>query len=141
MRSLNLTLGTTRSSTNKSIKMDNSKKFLKDNEILPRISFKEIPRHQVKLLKDKIDQIPGNTGEMVDGVNYFVEENGEKRSFFTSSISLIQKLSNCAIGDEVVITMKGKKTDSGFKSYFIVSKVGEEEGHPEEEPSAEDIPF
>lgn len=106
--------------------MQGSKDFIKKNNIVPFISFKDQARHQVKLLSDEIGQLKGIDGKDVEGVKYVVEENGEKKSFFTSSISLIQKLSVFNPGDEVVVEMKSRKDGNSWKSYFVVSKVGDE---------------
>ena len=112
--------------------MDASKEYLKNNDIVPRISFKDSPKHTVKLVKDKIDTIMDDKGQKVDGVKYLVEESGDKKTFFTSSDSLIQKLSDVSAGTEVTIEMKSKKTDAGFRTYFTVTREGEKEEEAED---------
>lgn len=109
--------------------MENSKQFLHDNNILARISFKDGQAHTVKLVKDKIDQIPDdqNKGRMIDGVKYMVTENGEPKTFFTSSVGLIQKLAECKEEAEVTIQMKSKKGPKGYISFFEVREAGSEE--------------
>ncbi len=108
--------------------MKASEEFLKDNKIVPFISFKEKPQHIVTLKTDERESIINDKGKEVFGVTYFVEEAGEERKFFTSSISLIQKLAQYKADDEVIITMKKKKIEPNeqypkgtYKSYYIVS--------------------
>lgn len=106
--------------------MNNSKDFLKKYNIVPFISFKETPKRNVKLMSDEISTLKGTDGNPVEGVKYVVEEEGSKKSFFTSSISLIQKLSEFNPGDEVTIEMKSRKGNDGkWKSYFVVTKPEE----------------
>ena len=113
--------------------MESSKLYLKEKGIVPSISFKESPIHTVKLLKDKADKITGNDGKVVEGIRYLVEEKGEKKNFFTSSDSLIQKLSGIKEGEEVTIEMKSKKTETGFISFYEVKKSEEKINASEEE--------
>jgi len=113
--------------------MESSKLYLKEKGIVPSISFKESPIHTVKLLKDKADKITGNDGKIVEGIRYLVEEKGEKKNFFTSSDSLIQKLSGIKEGEEVTIEMKSKKTETGFISFYEVKKSEEKINASEEE--------
>lgn len=121
--------------------MQASKEYMKTNQIVPFISFKDGSAHTVKLIKDKVDSIKdGNNGGMVQGVKFLVEENGEKKSFFTSSVGLIQKLSDFSEGDVVTIKMVSKKVNGEFRSSFVVSAgegTGEEDG---EEIDEEDAP-
>lgn len=117
--------------------MQASKEYMKTNQIVPFISFKDGSAHTVKLIKDKVDSIKdGNNGGMVQGVKFLVEENGEVKSFFTSSIGLIQKLAEFNEGDIVTIKMVSKKVNGEFRSSFVVSAgegVAEEEEDVEEE--------
>ena len=106
--------------------MENSKKFLQTHNILPRISFKDKQAHTVKLIQDREDQITDEAGEIKQGMKYKVTEGGEIKTFFTSSIGLIQKLAEYPEDAEVVIEMKSKKKNGKFISYFDVYKVGEE---------------
>ena len=140
--------------------MDASKQFLKDNDIVPFISFKAIPKHTFKLLGDEIAEMQ-TEGKTVKGVRYAVEENGEKKSFFTGSSTLIARLSEFPIGTVVTVEMKKRKGDDGiWKSYFEISsggeskktidsvkdetptiQVGGDEEEDEEEIKPEDLPF
>lgn len=124
--------------------MKASKEYMKNNQIVPYISFKDGGQHTVILIKDKVDTIKdGNTGGVVEGVKFLVEENGEKKSFFTSSIGLIQKLSEYQEGDTVTIKMVSKKVNGEFRSSFLVKsgdgseKAEEGEEEEEEEPQQE----
>ena len=126
--------------------MEGSKEYLKKNSIFPRISFKTAPVHEVVLLKDKQDQIPGGDGKVVLGMNYLVEENGEKKTFFTSSDALISALSEFAEGSRVVIELKSRKTDTGYSSYYEVRHAAAPTGptpvgEDGEILGKEDIPF
>ena len=107
--------------------MQNSEKYMKDNNILARISFNDLQAHTVKLLKDKEDSIPDGKGGQITGMKYLVEENGESKSIFTGSISLISKLAMCKEGDTVTIKM-GKQNN---KSFYTVVKEGAEIRNPE----------
>lgn len=104
--------------------MDASKNYMKENGILDRISFNDGAAHTVKLIKDKQDSIPdqASQGGRKEGMKYLVEEDGEQKSFFTGSIGLISKLAKCEEGDVVTIQMK----KANNKSYFVVTKDGEE---------------
>jgi len=102
--------------------MESAKDFLKDKNILSFISFKDKSPHTVELVKDKVDTIRNQQGEELQGVKFLVKENGENKSFFTTSISLLQKLADKSPGDVVTIEMKSRKGDDGqFRSYYEVS--------------------
>lgn len=101
--------------------MQGAKDYMGKHEILDRISFKDGKAHTVKLLNDKIDTINAE-GEDREGVKFLVEENGEHKSFFTSSESLIIALARYEKGDTVTIQMVRRKGKKGFISSFIVSE-------------------
>lgn len=118
--------------------MDASKKFLNDNKILPRISFKDGKIHTVKIIKDKEETIPDGRGGTASGIKYLVEENGVQTTIFTSSAGLIAKLAMCESGDVVSIEMK----TANNKSFFVVTKDGQKvvddhEAEGEEEQGTE----
>jgi len=116
--------------------MENSKSYLKDHSILERISFKDKKPHTVVLGKDKLDTIKDQQGKELEGVRFLVKEDGEAKSFFTTSISLIQKLANKEAGDTVVIQMKSRQGDDGqYRSYYEVG-----DGIDNEVSDSEDIP-
>ena len=112
--------------------MQNSKDYLKNHNVVPFISFKESPKHKVKLLSDEIGKIKDKQGVEVDGVHYSVEEAGTEKKFFTSSIGLIQRLAECEADETVTIEMKSKKGEKGWQSYFVVTRhdLGEAEEVP-----------
>ena len=127
--------------------MDVSKQFLRDSNWVPRISFKKTPVATVKLLDEKVDKIMTDDCE-TQGVKYLVEENGDKKTFFTASLPLIQALSEYSKGDIVTIRMKSVKgRDGTFRSQFIVTKgildgqVEEEANDSEPEIDPDSIPF
>ncbi|MCR4307089.1 MAG: hypothetical protein NUV80_00855 [Candidatus Berkelbacteria bacterium] len=128
--------------------MQNSKQFLQTHNVMPRISFKDGQAHLLSMLNDKIDTIKGTDGEMVEGVKYLVQEENEKKTFFTSSISLIQKLADVKEGENVIVQMKSRKGENGkWQSYYDVQykgKVGKDMGEEipviEENESVPPIP-
>src|SRR3990167_10939241 len=101
--------------------MDNSKEFLKKQNILPKISFKETPKVKVKLINDKETFIQTPTGDKA-GIKYLVEHEGEKKVIITGSVGLIQKLSQLESGTEVEIEMQNR----GGKNRFVVAREGED---------------
>lgn len=101
--------------------MEASKKYTKENGGL-RISFSDGSAHTVKLIKDKLDNIPDGKGGTISGMKYLVEEDGEQKTIFTGSIGLVSKLAACNEGDVVTIQMK----KANNKSFFVVTKAGEE---------------
>lgn len=121
--------------------MEESKKFLKKMGIVPFLSFKDGESHTVKLLKDKIDTlIDSKTGEEKTGIRYLVEKNGEIMSFFTTSPSLISKLSTIEPNEVINIQMKSIKTAEGFRNKYLVNKVGEKNTSEDlEDLSLEDL--
>jgi len=105
--------------------MQASKQYQKDHKIMPFISFKDGKSHSVKLLNDKVDTLTGTDGKEVEGIKYLVEENGEKKTFFTSSNTLISKLADLGEGDEVSIRMKSVQGKDGkWRSSYEVSAKG-----------------
>lgn len=104
--------------------MQGAKDYLKNSDIMQRISFKDGSAHTVKMIKSKVDKIRTEDGE-VEGVKFLVEEDGENKSFFTQSIGLIQKLADVEEGETVTIKMASKKINGQFRSAFVVSKGNE----------------
>jgi len=100
--------------------MKGAKDFLKENDIVPRISFNDTPTHTVKLLASKPDEIDDGKGSKVTGLKVLVEEDGEKRSFFTSSVMLITKLGELEEGAVVTISLKKRNN----KSIFEITEEG-----------------
>lgn len=121
--------------------MDIAKNFLKKHNIVPTISFKDGKAHTLKILNAKEDSLTDDTGKVIEGMAFLVEEDGEHKRFFTGSISLISKLANVELNDVVEIQMKKKKTDKGYKSYFSVKKGQSEVEEVSEDLSDDDIPI
>ena len=124
--------------------MQASKDYMKENNMLPSISFELNKNTVVKMLKDKKDSVKDKrTGEPVHGVRYLVEQNGEKKTFFTGSYVLIEKLSNCNEGDVVTIRQIKKQGQSGpITSYEVesgaIAQTSNEGSSSEEDKSLED---
>ena len=118
--------------------MDASKQYLKENQILSRVSFKETPTHTFTLQKDKLETITGTDGKEKAGVQYLVKEDGEFKTWFTGSPSVIQKIAEYQSGDTVKVTMKSVKGNQGqFISVFDVELV--EKGNGEEIEEADKV--
>lgn len=119
--------------------MQNSKEYLVNHQVRPFISFKDGKSHTVRLLKDKIDTLKDNQGNVKEGVKYLVMEGDTEKTFFTGSIALISKLAEYNEGDEVTIELKSRKAEGGeWRSYFEVSQKGFVAKIDEEIPVIED---
>ena len=115
-------------------KLNASQKFLKDHDIVSRISFKDGKPHTVRILSDEADTIVVE-GKETEGIRYTVEENGEKKEFFTGSPYLIQQIAENSLVEELIIQMKKRKRNDGsFVSYFDVQIVGGKEMNEDIEP-------
>ena len=111
--------------------MESAKSFLKNHDILERISFRDKLAHTVELGKDEEDTSKDQQGVEKEGVRFLVKEGGVAKSFFTTSISLIQKLAPMDAGDIVTIQMKFQKGDDGeYKSHYEVSGGTESDSIP-----------
>jgi len=122
--------------------MENSKKWLKENNILPKISFETKQPRILTIVEDKLETIIDKEGKEVNGVKYkVVDENGDPGTVFTSSVALITKLAGVESGEKAKITKESYKAlDGGFRTTYKVVKVtdgGEEELSPEDD---DDIP-
>lgn len=116
-----------------------AKDFLKDNEYMPRISFVDGQEHTVELGKAKRDII-AKDGENIDGIKFLVKEDGEAKTFFTSSVSLVDKLSGYNSGDVVKIKMRKYKNPEGqFRATYEVALVNKADGTVEEEEIDEEV--
>ena len=113
--------------------MDAAKKYMKDNDMVPFLSFNLNENTVVKLLADKEDKIKDKrTGDMVDGVKFLIEHDGTKKSFFTSSYVLIQKLAEHAVGEVVTIRQIKKQGNEGpITSYEVEKGAVTETSQPE----------
>lgn len=104
--------------------LEQSKEYMKKNAIYPKISFKDKLKHVLTLVKEKIDFIPDATG-VKEGMRYMVRENGELKTFFTTSAFLISTLSGFELGDIVNIQMVSKNMNGRIITTYEVSKEGE----------------
>ena len=122
--------------------MDNSKQYLKTHKIIPRLSLNDGQPHTVKLVQDKLDQLTDQQGKVVEGVKYKVIENGELKTVFTASVTLISKLAEIEAETTVTIQQKKIKTQTGIITSYDVWKV-DEQGKKQEvgTPKKEDIPI
>jgi len=123
---------------------ENAKGFLKDKGIEQKISFKDGKAHEVELITcEKLTITDPNSGNDIEGISWKVKENGEEKSFFTTSISLINSLSGYSKGSNVRIKLAKKNTDEGFRSFYQVNGIGKniDEEEKEEEIDVDSIPI
>ena len=128
--------------------MDAAKKHMKDNDQVPFLSFKVNENTVVTLLADKQDKIKDKrSGEMVEGIAFLVMHKETKKSFFTTSYVLIQKLAEFNPNDVVTIRQYKKQgNDGAITSYEVEAGAHEEQetiqtetpAAPAQEASAED---
>jgi hypothetical protein len=111
--------------------MDSIKEWLKKENIRPRISFKDGKPHTVKILNAREDEITDNTGKVKKGIKLLVEEGGEMKTFFTSSVQLLSYLANLEENETVTLQMKSRKgSDGNFRSYFDIKRADTGEDIP-----------
>jgi hypothetical protein len=115
--------------------MENSKKYLSDRGILPKISFNKNEPRIVQIIDDKPETIKDKEGKEVEGMKYKVVENGEAKTIFTSSVTLISKLAEIDSEETVKITQKGYQQDGDWRTTYEVVKI--KDGKEEE---VDDIP-
>lgn len=99
---------------------------MKDHQILPRISFEPNKPRTLKIIKRKREKFTNTDGDLVDGIKYLVLENGEAKTFFTASQTLISKLAD--IPNETIVKITQKKVRDGgmIKTTYDVSFFTEE---------------
>lgn len=122
--------------------MENSKQFLKDHNILPKISFNDGKERILTIIDDKKDtQYDQKERKDVDCMTYKVMEDGEVKKFSTQSVTLIAKLSEVERNDVVKIQQTKYASSGGVKKTYKVSKIeGEKEVSVEVPLPEEDIP-
>ena len=101
--------------------MENREQVYKELGIIPKISFKDKEPHAFILKKWKVDKIQGMDGVEKQGVKFMVVEGGEVKTFFTTSLSLIQKLGYFAEGTLVTVQMQSKNVSGKVINVFVVS--------------------
>jgi len=103
--------------------MEASMKFLSDKNFIERISLRDGMKRKFKLVKDEATEIIGFDGNMKQGITYTVTENGNLRSFFTTSLKCISMLSKLQKDDVFEIELRTKKVGDTLISYHVVKKL------------------
>ena len=103
--------------------MKASMKFLSDKNFIERISLRDGMKRKFKLVKDEATEIIGFDGNAKQGITYTVTENGNLRSFFTTSLKCISMLSKLQKDDMFEIELKTKKVGNTLISYHVVNKI------------------
>ena len=103
--------------------MKASMKFLSDKNFIERISLRDGMKRKFKLVKDEATEIIGFDGNAKQGITYTVLENGNLRSFFTTSLKCISMLSRLQKDDMFEIELRTKKVGDTLISFHIVKKL------------------
>jgi len=103
--------------------MEASMKFLSDKNFIERISLRDGLKRKFKLVKDEATEIIGFDGNAKQGITYTVLENGNLRSFFTTSLKCISMLSRLQKDDVFEIELRTKKVGDTLISFHIVKKL------------------
>jgi len=103
--------------------MKASMKFLSDKNFIERISLRDGLKRKFKLVKDEATEIIGFDGNAKQGITYTVLENGNLRSFFTTSLKCISMLSRLQKDDMFEIELRTKKVGDTLISFHIVKKL------------------
>jgi len=103
--------------------MEASMKFLSKRNFIERISLRDGVRRKFKLVKDEATEIIGFDGNTKQGITYTVTENGNLRSFFTTSMKCISMLSKLQKDDVFEIELRTKKVGDILISYHVVKKL------------------
>ena len=103
--------------------MEASMKFLSDKNFIERISLRDGMKRKFKLVKDEATEIIGFDGNKKQGITYTVTENGNIRSFFTTSMKCISMLSRLQKDDVFEIELRTKKVGDTLISYHVVKKL------------------
>ena len=103
--------------------MKASMKFLSDRNFIERISLRDGLRRKFTMVKDERTEIIGFDGKRKEGITYTVTENGNLRSFFTTSLKCISMLSKLSKDDMFEIELRTKKVGDNITSFHIVKKL------------------
>ena len=103
--------------------MEASMKVLSDKNFIERISLRDGMKRKFKLVKDEATEIIGFDGNKKQGITYTVTENGNLRSFFTTSLKCISMLSKLQKDDVFEIELRTKKVGDTLISYHVVKKL------------------
>ena len=103
--------------------MKSSMKFLNDRNFIERISLRDGMKRKFIMVKDEMTEIIGFDGNKKQGITYTVTENGNLRSFFTTSMKCISMLSKFRKDDVFEIELKTKKVGDTLISFHVVNKI------------------
>ena len=103
--------------------MKASMKFLNDRNFVERISLRDGLRRKFTMVKDERTEIIGFDGNVKEGITYTVTENGNLRSFFTTSMKCISMLSKLSKDDMFEIELRTKKVGDNITSFHVVKKL------------------
>ena len=103
--------------------MKASMKFLSDKNFIERISLRDGMKRKFKLVKDEATEIIGFDGNAKQGITYTVMENGNIRSFFTTSLKCISMLSRLQKDDVFEIELRTKKVGDTLISFHVLKKL------------------
>jgi len=103
--------------------MNASMKFLNDRNFIERVSLRDGLKRKFIFIKDERTEIIGFDGNKKQGITYTVTENGNLRSFFTTSMKCISMLSKFQKGDMFEIELRTKKVGDTLISYHVVKKL------------------
>jgi len=102
------------------------KQWMKDHQILPRISFEPDKPRIVKIIERKREKFTNTEDELVDGIKYKVLEDGEIKTFFTASRVLIEELANIQDETTVKIMQKKVREKGQIKTTYEIDIISEE---------------
>ena len=103
--------------------MKASMKFLSNRNFVERISLRDGMKRKFTMVKDERTEIIGFDGKRKEGITYTVTENGNLRSFFTTSMKCISMLSKLSKGDVFEIELRTKKVGDILTSFHVVKKL------------------
>ena len=103
--------------------MNASMKFLNDRNFIERVSLRDGLKRKFIFIKDERTEIIGFDGNKKQGITYTVTENGNLRSFFTTSMKCISMLSKFQKGDMFEIELRTKKVGDTIISFHVVKKL------------------
>ena len=75
------------------------------------------------MVKDERTEIIGFDGNVKEGITYTVTENGNLRSFFTTSMKCISEMSKFRKDDVFEIELRTKKMGNTVVCFHVVKKI------------------
>ena len=103
--------------------MEASMKFLSDRNFVERISLRDGMKRKFTMVRDEMTEIIGFDGNTKQGITYTITENGNLKSFFTTSLKCISMLSILQKDDMFEIELKTKKVGNTIVSFYVVKKL------------------